>query len=131
MPFRASQITTLLLVASLVLRAADPPVITIHETSRPEITLDGRLIEPVWKNAPVLRLTQQSPKPGAQTQFLTEVRIVVSDDKLFFGFTCHDPQAARIAVHTMDRDGDMSGDDTVSIVLDPYGDHRTGYFFQI
>jgi hypothetical protein len=31
----------------------------------------------------------------------------------------------------MRRDGDQSGDDTVSIVLDTYGDHRTGYFFQI
>src|SRR2546430_16551899 len=31
----------------------------------------------------------------------------------------------------MRRDGDMTGDDTVSIVLDTYGDRRTGYFFQI
>jgi len=31
----------------------------------------------------------------------------------------------------MRRDGDMSGDDTVSIALDTYGDQRTGYFFQI
>jgi hypothetical protein len=31
----------------------------------------------------------------------------------------------------MRREGDMTGDDTVSIVLDTYGDRRTGYFFQI
>jgi len=31
----------------------------------------------------------------------------------------------------MRRDGDMADDDTVSIVLDTYGDRRTGYFFQI
>src|SRR5437588_470476 len=29
------------------------------------------------------------------------------------------------------RDGDQSGDDSVSIVLDTYGDRRTGYYFQI
>jgi len=31
----------------------------------------------------------------------------------------------------MRRDATMTGDDTVSLVLDTYGDHRTGYFFQI
>src|SRR5207248_11539370 len=55
----------------------------------------------------------------------------VTSDKLYFGFTCRDPQPKRIAIHGMQRDGDTSGDDTVSIVLDPYGDHRTGYFFLI
>ena len=32
---------------------------------------------------------------------------------------------------TMGRDGQTKSDDTVSILLDTYGDHRTGYFFQI
>jgi hypothetical protein len=36
--------------------------------------------------------------------------------------------AGRIAIR---RDGDMPGDDTLSIVLDTYRDRRTGYFFQI
>lgn len=31
----------------------------------------------------------------------------------------------------MRRDGDLGGDDTVAIVLDPYGDRRTGYYFRI
>jgi hypothetical protein len=31
----------------------------------------------------------------------------------------------------MRRDAVMTGDDTVIIVLDTYGDHRTGYFFQV
>jgi hypothetical protein len=50
---------------------------------------------------------------------------------IYFGFTCKDPDPRRIAIHTMQRDGDMTRDDTVSIVLDTYGDRRTGYFFQI
>ena len=62
-----------------------------------------------------MRLTQQAPKPGAPSPFQTEVRVVVTNDKLYFGFTCRDPQAQRIAIHTMQRDGDMSGDDTVSL----------------
>ena len=104
---------------------------TVRQNPSPEITLDGRLTEAAWGDAPVLTLTQQSPNPGASSPLQTEVRVVVTSDKLYFGFTCRDSQPKRIAIHGMQRDGDMSGDDTVSIVLDTYGDHRTGYFFQI
>ena len=95
------------------------------------MTLDGRLDEPVWRDAPVLKLVQQSPKPGEPTRYETEVRIVVTKDRLYFAFICKDPDPGRIAVHTMRRDDAMRGDDKVSILLDPYGDHRTGYFFQV
>src|SRR5262249_10651836 len=37
----------------------------------------------------------------------------------------------RIATHTMLRDADFSGDDAVALVLDTFGDRRTGYFFQV
>jgi hypothetical protein len=121
----------LLICAAGAAQAADPQVATVRQNTSPEISLDGRLIEAAWRDAPVLRLTQQSPKPGEPTRYQTEVRIIVTTDKLYFGFICHDPEPQRIAVHTMDRDGDTSGDDTVSIVLDTYGDRRTGYFFQI
>jgi len=119
------------LLSCAIAQAADPPVATVRQNPSPEITLDGRLTEAAWRGAPVLKLTQQSPRPGAPTPFDTEVRVVVTTDRIYFGFTCRDPKPKRIAIHGMQRDGDMSGDDTVSIVLDTYGDHRTGYFFQI
>src|SRR5947207_6286723 len=109
---------------------ADGPSVTARPSSG-SITLDGKLDEAIWRDAPVLRLVQQSPKPQAPTQFNTEVRIIIAEDRLYFGFICHDPEPQRIAVHGMQRDGDLTGDDTVAIVLDTYGDHRTGYFFQI
>jgi len=77
-------------------------------------------------------LTEQAPRAGlTPKEFRTEVRVVAANDRLYFGFTCHDPEPKKIAVHTLQRDGDVSGDDSVSIVLDTYGDRRTGYFFQI
>jgi hypothetical protein len=128
----------LLLLGILSLAAAsargtgnDPPKAQALVRESVSITLDGRLDEPVWREAPVLKLTQQSPKPGEPTRYVTEVRIVVSKDRIYFGFTCKDPDPGRIAVHTMRRDDTMLGDDKVSILLDPYGDHRTGYFFQL
>ncbi|HZS96805.1 MAG TPA: DUF5916 domain-containing protein [Terriglobales bacterium] len=117
--------------------AKDRPNATALIRNPSSIVLDGRLDEPVWRDAPVLRLVQQSPKPGGATAYQTEVRIIVSGDRIFFGFDCKDPQPNRLSIHTMRRDetmgqdGQTLTDDTVSIVLDTYGDRRTGYFFQI
>ncbi len=91
------------------------------------VNFDGKLDDPAWREAPVISLTQQSPRPGQATPYSTEVRVLVSEDAVYFGFKCHDPHPEAIAVHTMRRDGD----DGVAIVLDTYGDHRTGYYFRI
>ncbi len=47
------------------------------------IALDGRLDEPIWREAQPLTLTQQSPKPGAATPYETSVRIIVANDRIF------------------------------------------------
>jgi len=73
-----------------------------------------------------MKLVQQAPKPGQPTPYETQVQVIVTSDRIYFGFTCKDPDPRRIAIHTMRRDGDVTGDDTVSIVLDTYGDRRTG-----
>ena len=116
---------------------SERPVARVVARPSLSITLDGRLDELAWHEAPVLHLVQQSPKPGAPTPYDTQVRVIVANDRLYFGFTCTDPNPRRIAIHTMRRDqtmgpdGQTRSDDTVSIVLDTYGDARTGYFFQI
>src|SRR5437868_295234 len=116
--------------------ANDRPSIRAVHTSA-SITLDGRLDESAWRDAPILTLTQQSPRPGADTPYATQVRIIVTGDSIYFGFECKDPHPGRVSIHTMRRDetmgqdGQTKTDDTVSIVLDTYGDRRTGYFFQI
>ena len=106
------------------------PVIAARAIST-KIDLDGKLTEPEWRDAPVIKLTQQSPRPGEPTPFLTEAKVLVSKDAIYFGITCRDPNPKKIAIHTQIRDGDMKGDDTISIILDTFNDHRTGYFFQI
>jgi len=96
------------------------------------IRLDGVLDEPAWRDAGMLaELVQQAPKPGEATPYKTTVRVLITSDHLYFGFECIDPDPSKIAIHTMQRDGDVQGDDTVAIVLDTYGDRRTGYFFRV
>jgi len=139
---RLAQGVRLLLLAVVAMStsrvsAEDRPNATALSRPSSSIVVDGRLDDPEWRDAPVLRLVQQSPKPGAATPYETEVRIIVSDDRIYFGFECTDPQPNRLSIHTMRRDetmgqdGQTLTDDTVSIVLDTYGDRRTGYFFQI
>lgn len=126
---RSIVISALLLVA-LSSFASTPPSIAAKRI-KSSITLDGKLDEPVWQQAAPIELVQQAPHPGQPTPFKTEVKVLVSSDAVYFGFVCHDPNPKAIALHTQRRDGDVTGDDTVSIVLDTYGDRRTGYSFQI
>jgi hypothetical protein len=125
-----------LILAAAVLTTAIPASAaapTVHTGSTDqEIHLDGTLDEPAWQQAGVIAdLTQQDPHPGGPTPFTTEVRVLVDATAIYIGFVCHDPDPSRIAIHTMQRDGNMRGDDTVAVVLDPIADGRRGYYFEI
>lgn len=112
-----------------------------NESSRPvlvaekpsgDIHVDGKLEEQAWdQTLNRIELVQQSPQPGIPTPFRTTVKVLATRGYLYFSFHCEDPDPSRIAIHTMQRDGNLRGDDSVTIVLDPYGDGRTGYYFQI
>jgi len=135
-PYRAFLLGLICFATADRTGANDSPTATVHRSSS-SITLDGHLDEPAWQDAPVLRLVQQSPRPGLPTPYETEVRVILTEDSIYFGFRCKDPDPRHISIHTMrrdetmGRDGATKTDDTVSIILDTYGDRRTGYFFQI
>jgi len=97
-----------------------------------DIHLDGKLDELAWQQAGTIHdLVQQDPVPGGETPYTTEVRVLVDSGAIYIGFSCNDPDPSAIAVHTMQRDGNMNGDDKVAIVFDPAIDGRRGYYFQI
>ena len=114
------------------LATVDPQYPTVHaRLATGAIDIDGKLNEPDWQQAEPMTLTQQSPRPGENTPYTTVVRVLLYHDALIFGFECHDPRPKAIQVHTLARDGDQSGDDTATVVLDTFGDKRTGYYFEI
>src|SRR2546427_11077604 len=107
------------------------PEVTLGRTAGP-IRLDGILDEPDWKTAGLIPdLTQQSPAPGGPTPYHTEIRLLTDGATIYLGVRCADPDPGCIATHTMLRDADLSSDDAVGFVLDTFGDHRTGYIFQV
>src|SRR5439155_18344658 len=129
-------VATVLLAGLAATRPAAPqdlarPDVTLGRTTGP-IRLDGILDEADWRTAGLIPdLTQQSPVPGGPTPYHTEVRLLTDGATIYLGVRCADPDPGRIATHTMLRDADLSSDDAVGFVLDTFGDHRTGYLFQI
>jgi hypothetical protein len=107
------------------------PRVTAAAATAP-ITLDGVADEAAWQSAGVIAdLVQQAPRPGEPTRYRTEVRFLVAEDALYVAVICDDPEPDRIAIHTMQRDGDMEGDDTVALVLDTFADRYRGYAVQV
>jgi len=120
-----------LLFALAASAAAQEPSVTAGP-AEVGIVLDGVLDEPAWEHAGVISdLTQQDPEPGKPTPYTTRIAVLADGDTLYFGVTAVDPEPAKIAVHTLQRDSDMAGDDTVALVLDTFGDGRTGYLFRV
>ena len=120
----------LLLVSSCALFAAPPSVRAGIASKAPKI--DGRIQPDEWAGAGRIdNLPQQIPLAGQPHRFRTTVLVLADADHLYFGFICEDPAPRAIAIHTMRPDDDLSGDDTVAVALDSFGDRRTGYLFRV
>jgi hypothetical protein len=130
MPRRSGSAALAAIALGAIMPLAAQTVLQAMASGEP-VKLDGVLEEPAWKAAPAVRLAQQSPKPDQPTPYETAVRVLVAANTLYFGFECADPHPVQMAAHSMQRDEADEGDDTLSIVLDTYGDRRTGYLFRI
>ena len=113
--------------------------------------LDGRVDEAVWQMAdPVTDFLQREPREGGQPSEPTEARILYDDRNLYLGFVLHDSSPGAIRATQLRRDslaitrrnsGDTSGsggagggggtDDTISVLLDSYHDHRNAFVFTV
>src|SRR5206468_8917166 len=53
-----------------------------------------------------------------------------NDDALYIGVVSHDRSPREIVSTQLTRDADLEVDDWITVVLDPFFDHRNGLFFQ-
>jgi hypothetical protein len=116
---------------------ADPPTRTaevIDATAVPvtsPITIDGRLIEPVWEQAPSIHeFVQREPAEGQPPSQRTDARIAYDADALYVAVRAHDTNADRI-VGMLTRRDQRSPSDWIKIVVDSYFDRRTAYEFAV
>ena len=137
-------LTTLLMVGPEELAASSRQVqvqaAAEHETILRAIPvseaprLDGVLDEPLWKDAPLFdRFLQQVPDEGKPATERTEVRIVYIRDKLYFGVMVFYSDPHKLIANELryDQRRMFAEDDTFSIMLDTFHDHRNGYLFII
>lgn len=109
--------------------AQTAPSAAIGQASGP--VLDGDLGASVWRDAPSIELVQQNPAPGKPTRFTTTVRLLRDRGHVYLGIRCVDPDPAKTSVHTLQRDGDQSSDDSVTVVLDTFAQKKLAYVFQV
>ena len=107
--------------------------------------IDGRLDDPVWSSAVVFSAFRMvEPRPEGEPSEKTELRILYDDANLYIGVFCLDREATRISAHSMvhDSGNEQNGwggqgsvstgdDDVIRVLIDPFLDKRTGYFFAV
>jgi len=112
------------------------PAIGLSETHYPALTasppkIDGILNEPLWRTAfDVNDFIVISPDTGQPASLSTHIKLAYDKDALYVGAICEQPattQVRRISA----RDKTYYSRDTVVVVVDPSGNGRYGYRFEV
>ena len=110
--------------------SAGLPLARAHRVVRgPDV--DGDVLgDAVWDGAPVLTgFRQNTPDEGAPASERTEVRIVYTDDTIYFGVVCYVRDPSTIMVSDARRDSSLTETDSFRLVLDTYQDQQNGFVF--
>ena len=93
--------------------------------------LDGDVLgDPAWLAVPsATGFVQTAPDEGHSASERTEVRVVFTDDAIYFGIICYDRDPAAIIVTDSRRDSSLSNSDSVQIILDTFLDQQNGFVF--
>jgi hypothetical protein len=119
------------LMLPTTLYAADAPrARAVRVMERPVI--DGILDDAVWEQAEVIdQFTQVEPVLGDEPSHRTEVRFLTDDRSLFIYMRAYDDEPEKIVANLMGRGEFFFFDDSFTMVLDTFHDHRNGYFIQV
>ncbi len=94
-------------------------------------TLDGDVLgDPVWSSAqPVTGFVQTAPDAGQPASEKTEVRVIFTDDTVYFGVVCYDRDPSSIIVTDSRRDSQLTNSDSFQLILDTFFDQQNGFVF--
>jgi hypothetical protein len=108
--------------------------------------IDGDLADPVWQAAAAFTAFRMSdPQPDGEPTEKTELWVLYDDANLYIGVRCLDGDPGRIVARSMAHDGGggeqhgwggqgsivTGNDDVVRVLIDPFQDKRTAYFFAV
>jgi hypothetical protein len=113
-------------------RATPTPSIQAYHLSGDEhIKLDGHLDDPAWEKAVAgSGFKVWEPDRGTIPTEETVFKVAYDDDAIYFGVACLEKDPSKVTARLSRRDR-FSNSDIVSVYLDPYLDHTTGYNFKV
>lgn len=118
---------------SLAVQDQTVPLIT-QPLHLADFTAEGDGMHPSATLAPQLthitNFVQNSPVDGKAPTESTEVWLGRTTSALYFVFVCHDSRPGGIRSHLARREN-IQKDDNVSVLLDPFADHRRGVLFSV
>lgn len=119
-------------LAALLLLQGTPPgtAVAIPRIADAAVTIDGRLDEPVWARAALLRdFSQYLPNDNRPADDSTTILVWYSPTAIYFGIRAYqDPASVRATLADRDK---ITGDDYVDILLDTFNDHRQALVFGV
>ncbi len=97
-----------------------------------DITVDGNLSEPGWKEAEVANsfwMSYPVDDRRADPEIQTEVRLLNDDQNLYIGIICYGDDD--YVIQTLKRDTDFQKGDGFGVVIDPVNERTNGFVFGI
>ncbi len=93
--------------------------------------LDGNVLaDPAWEGVPpATGFRQTAPDEGQPASERTEVRVVFTDDTIYFGVVCYDRDPGGIIVTDSRRDSSLADSDSFQLILDTFLDRQNGFVF--
>ncbi len=94
--------------------------------------IDGQLDETIWEGAcGISDFYQKEPLEGQQATEPTRVCIAYDQANLYVGVELQDSEPDRIRASQLQRDSTLEGDDTFTVILDTFHDHRNAFLFRV
>ena len=102
----------------------------VQAAAPPEI--DGVLDEDIWASAAMVSdLHQMDPIEYSVPSERSEFYLAYDQDALYVGARIWDSQPDRIAANILRQGANITNDDLLLVILDPYNNGREGYQFQM
>ena len=117
------------IVAPAPAPAAGKRAVALWREQAPRV--DGNVLDDAaWAAvAPVSGFQQTAPDAGQPATERTEVRVMFTDDTIYFGVVCYDKDPAAIIMSDSRRDSSMNDADSFQMVLDTFSDRQNGFVF--
>ncbi len=108
------------------------PPVRAHTLEQGEsIKVDGRLDDPAWERAPVIREFFEYRPREAPAKFRTEARLIIGKDALYVGLIAFDPDPSLIEAPLVRRDQVYGAQDFFAVHIDPVGNRKFAQIFRV